>query len=247
EHVDGGLLRQLVIESGARLRINLTSTVDTVVVMPGAQSDPRIARAAALRVECVTEAQWRDAISRTPPPARGTGGNLPRGGTVDLPGGATPGRWTLNASWAWERPDEDIDIVAFLLDEHERVRVDADFVFWNQPATPLDTVALDASGPAEQTVTLELDVLPRDIHRVVIAAAVDGDSTFEAVGPIEIDVAPFEKTSFVRSVLDAATVERVLLLGTFYRRGQGWKFRTEGQGYEFDLAGLAASYGVDIA
>jgi DNA polymerase-3 subunit epsilon len=190
---------------------------------------------------------WRGSLGETPAPARGTGGNLPGGGTVELPGRAAPGRWTLNASWAWDRPDENIDIVAFLLDEHERVRVDADFVFWNQPATPLDTVVLDASGPAEQTVTVEPDLLPRDIRRVVIAAAVDGDSTFAAVGPIEIDVAPFQGTSFARSVLDAATVERVLLLGTFYRRGDGWKFRTEGQGYEFDLAGSAASYGVDIA
>ncbi|MFF7248423.1 DEDDh family exonuclease [Embleya sp. NPDC008237] len=257
EHGEGGRVRQLVLESGARLRINLTSTVDTVVVLPGAAADPRIARAQAFGAVCLTEAQWHAALAEAPAPERAgadpgtdagtSAGNLPRGGTVQLPGGAEPGRWTLNASWAWERPDEDIDIVAFLLDEHERVRGDSDFVFWNQPVAPLDVVALDASGPAEQTVTLELDALPRDVRRVVIAASVDGTSTFAAVGPIEIDVAPFQATSFVRSVLDAATVERVLLLGTFYRHGAGWKFRTEGQGYEFDLAGLAGSFGVEIA
>lgn len=81
----------------------------------------------------------------------------------------------------------------------------------------------------------------------MIAASAGGTSTFAAVGPIEIDVAPFQATSFVRSVLDAATVERVLLLGTFYRHGAGWKFRTEGQGYEFDLAGPAGSYAVEVA
>ncbi|MYS83019.1 TerD family protein [Embleya scabrispora] len=261
EHGEGGRVRQLVLESGARLRINLTSTVDTVVVLPGAAADPRIARAQAFGAVCLTEAQWHASLAESPAPAldrtgadtataasEGAGaGNLPRGGTIRLPGGANPGRWTLNASWAWDRPDEDIDIVAFLLDEHERVRGDSDFVFWNQPVAPLDVVALDASGPAEQTVTLELDALPRDVRRVVIAASVDGTSTFAAVGPIEIDVAPFQTTSFVRSVLDAATVERVLLLGTFYRHGAGWKFRTEGQGYEFDLAGLAGSFGVEIA
>ncbi|WP_126635599.1 TerD family protein [Embleya hyalina] len=251
EHLDGGRVRQLVLESGARLRINLTSTVDTVVVLPGAAADPRIARAEAFGAVCLTEAEWSASVSGTPTapatPGRPDTGHLPRGGTVELPGGAHPGRWTLNASWAWDRPDEEIDIVAFLLDEHERVRGDADFVFWNQPAAPLDLVVLDASGPAEQTVTLELDALPRDVRRVVIAAAVDGTSTFDAVGPIELDVAPFQGTAFRRSVLDAATVERVLLLGAFYRLGTGWKFRTEGQGYEFDLAGLAASFGVDIA
>ncbi|MFE2869544.1 TerD family protein [Embleya sp. NPDC059259] len=253
EHAEGGRVRQLVSESGARLRINLTSTVDTVLVLPGAASDPRIARAQAFGAVCLTEAQWRAAPTEAPTPAPASSGpgasasNLPRGGAVQLPGDARPGRWILNASWAWDRPDEDIDIVAFLLDEHERVRGDSDFVFWNQPVAPLDVVALDASGPAEQTVTLELDALPRDVHRVVVAASVDGTSTFAAVGPIEIDVAPFQATSFRRSVLDAATVERVLLLGTFYRHGVGWKFRTEGQGYEFDLAGLAGSFGVEIA
>ncbi|MGC0418588.1 TerD family protein [Embleya sp. AB8] len=245
EHLDGGRVRQLVLDSGARLRINLTSTVDTVVVLPGAANDPRIARAEGFGATCLTEAEWRASLAEAPPTPGA--GHLPRGGTVELPGGAAPGRWTLNASWAWDRPDEDLDLVAFLLDGNERVRGDADFVFWNQPASPLETVVLDASGPAEQTVTLELPALPSEIHRVVIAAAVDGESTFAAVGPIELDVAPFQATSFVRSVLDAATVERVLLLGTFYRRGAGWKFRTEGQGYEFDLAGLAESYGVEIA
>ena len=253
EHAEGGRVRQLVSDSGARLRINLTPTVDTVLVLPGAVDDVRVARARDFGIACVDEAQWTAATlaapiaEPSPAPARGGGATLPRGGNVALPGGPAPGRWTLNASWAWDRPDEGVDIVAFLLDENERVRADADFLFWNQPTAPLDVVSLDTSGPAEQTVTLELDVLPRDVHRVSIAAALDGDSTFAAVGPIELDVAPFQGTSFVRSVLDAATVERVLLLGTFYRHGNGWKFRTVGQGNEFDLAGLAASFGVDVA
>jgi len=253
EHAEGGRVRQLVSDSGARLRINLTPTVDTLLVLPGAVDDARVARAREFGIACVDEARWTaetlaaPSAEPSPAPARGGGATLPRGGNVVLPGGSAPGRWTLNASWAWERPDEGVDIVAFLLDDNERVRGDADFLFWNQPAAPLDVVTLDASGPAEQTVTLELDVLPRDLHRAPTAAALDGDSTFAAVGPIELDVAPFQGTSFVRSVLDAATVERVLLLGTFYRHGNGWKFRTVGQGNEFDLAGLAASFGVDVA
>lgn len=252
EHAEGGRVRQLVSDSGARLRVNLTPTVDTVLVLPGAVDDTRITRARELGIACLDEARWTAAalaapvVEPAPAAAPGGGATLPRGGNIVLPGGSTPGRWTLNASWAWDRPDEGVDIVAFLLDEDERVRGDADFLFWNQPAAPLDVVTLDTSGPAEQTVTLELDVLPRDVHRVSIAAALDGGSTFAAVGPIELDVAPFQGTSFVRSVLDAATVERVLLIGTFYRYGNGWKFRTVGQGHEFDLAGLAASFGVDV-
>lgn len=61
-----------------------------------------------------------------------------------------------------------------------------------------------------------------------------------------MQIAPFQGTTETRTILDAATVERSLVLGEFYRRGEGWRFRAWGQGYEFDAAALARHYGVDV-
>ncbi|MFH9424971.1 TerD family protein [Streptomyces sp. NPDC017529] len=50
-----------------------------------------------------------------------------------------------------------------------------------------------------------------------------------------------------RATLDAATTERTMILAEVYRRGEGWRLRAVGQGYDHGLAELARGYGVDIA
>jgi DNA polymerase-3 subunit epsilon len=48
-------------------------------------------------------------------------------------------------------------------------------------------------------------------------------------------------------VLDAGTTENSLVLAEFYQRGDRWRFRAVGQGYEEQLAGFATRHGVNIA
>lgn len=251
EHGEGGRVRALVVERGHRLRVNLTPTVDVVLVLPGAAADPRSARAAALGIPCLTVDAWQ-AQSGSPAAPHSSGSDpaacreLPRGGAHDLPGGGAPGVWTLHASWRWDCADGEVDVVAFVLGADEKVRGDDDFVFWNQPSTDDGTVSLDVMGPAEQGITVDLDRLGPAVARIAVAAVLDGGSTFDAVGAIEVQTAPHQAAAHTHSVLDAATTERVLLLGEFYRRGTGWRFRAQGQGYEFDAIALARSYGVEV-
>ena len=42
-----------------------------------------------------------------------------------------------------------------------------------------------------------------------------------------------------------ANTETAFIFGELYRRGEGWKFRAVGQGYESGLAGLAADFGIN--
>ncbi|UGQ12208.1 TerD family protein [Yinghuangia sp. ASG 101] len=252
EHVAAGQLRALIVESGHRLRVNLTASVDVVVMLDGGVADPRAKRAASMGLECVHADDWRRRFSGgadagpTAPAEDELCRELPRGGVHVLPGGTRPGVWTLQASWRWDRPDGEVDVVAFLLGTDEKVRRDDDFVFWNQLATPDGTVTIDEMGSAEHAVTIDLDALDFTVARVVVAAVVEGTSAFDAVGPIEVQTAPAQGSAHTRSILDAATVERVLLLGEFYRRGAEWRFRAQGQGHAFGVAELARRYGVDI-
>lgn len=82
---------------------------------------------------------------------------------------------------------------------------------------------------------------------MVVAAAIDGTASFGDIGAVQITTAPgSDAAPLARATLDAATTERTLLLGEFYRRGPVWRFRAVGQGYDHSLDTLARGYGVDI-
>lgn len=53
-----------------------------------------------------------------------------------------------------------------------------------------------------------------------------------------------ETATAAAATTDAATTERTMLLAEIYRCGDVWRVRAMGQGYDEDLAGLAARYGV---
>ncbi|MGN0120370.1 MAG: TerD family protein, partial [Streptomyces albidoflavus] len=176
---------------------------------------------------------------------------LPRGGVVDLPAppSGTPAP-TCHVTAAWEQPVHgEVDVVAFVLDEDEQVAFDEDFVFYGAPENPAGTVRLLTGGPAEQTIAVDLASLPPSAHKVVVAAAVDGDLAFGDVGAVQVALAPGGSAAApsARATLDAATSERTLLLAELYRRGPVWRFRAVGQGYDHGLAALARGYGVDVA
>jgi hypothetical protein len=88
----------------------------------------------------------------------------------------------------------------------------------------------------------------QQLRKVVVAASIDGTTTFGAVGAIQISAAPGNSGSpLARATLDAATTERTMLLAEIYRRGPVWRLRAVGQGYDHGLDALARGYGVDIS
>ncbi|WP_052314013.1 TerD family protein [Nocardia thailandica] len=189
-----------------------------------------------------------DAAGAPPGGAAGlatTARELSRGQVVDLPGAGEERFWAVRAAWS-DTVTVAVDLVAFAVGADEKVRHSDDFVFYNQPATA--GARLCADGPGEQTIDLALDDLPAGCRRVVIAAALDGPgTTFGEVGAVELEVAPGpEAAPVLRATLDAATAERTLILCEMYLRGQTWRLRAVGQGYETGLAELARRYGVAV-
>ncbi len=76
----------------------------------------------------------------------------------------------------------------------------------------------------------------------------DGAATFSDVGAVEITATRgIGAAPTARAALDAATTERTMILAGLYRRGEGWRRRAVGQGYDHGLADLARGYGVDVA
>ncbi|MEH0652179.1 TerD family protein [Streptomyces scabiei] len=252
-HDEAAKARARAVALGASAAVNLSASVSDVVVLPGGEADRRMSRIAALGLR-VYDADWLFAPTTTaiPSPARDAAGNRPdtaavlvRGAVLDLPDTGTA--WTVSAAWR-QQTSCDVDVVAFAVDAGEQVAGDEDFVFYGAPEHPDGTVRLATDGPTEQAVTADLERLPLEVHRVVIAAAIDGVATFADVGAVEITAARgIGAAPTARATLDAATTERTMILAELYRRGEGWRLRAIGQGYDHGLADLARGYGVDVA
>ncbi|SEG83173.1 DNA polymerase-3 subunit epsilon [Actinacidiphila yanglinensis] len=248
-HIDAAEVRSRVVALGGAAAVNLSARVTDVVLLPGGESDRRMARITALGL-AVHELGWLDAPAAGPAPAEaGLSAAclvLPRGGVTDLADTRDVPRWTVTATWA-QRTSAEIDVVAFVLDENGQVRADEDFVFYGAPESPDGSLRLAIDGPAEQAVAVDLSLLPTTVRTVAIAAAIDRTSTFGDVGAVEITAARDRSAEpFVQATLDAATTERTLLLAEIYRRGPRWRLRAIGQGYDHGLDTLARDYGVDI-
>jgi tellurite resistance protein TerA len=143
----------------------------------------------------------------------------------------------------------DADASALLL-TGGRVRSDADFVFYNQPRDAAGTVRHEGKRQTGQEITdtLAVDLAPLDpaVETVVLAASSDG-GTFGSLPGLHLSLLDAGGgTELARFEDTGATSETAFVLGELYRRGEGWKFRAVGQGYDSGLAGLATDYGINV-
>ncbi len=143
----------------------------------------------------------------------------------------------------------DVDASALLL-VGGKVRSDADFVFYNQPAHASGAVRhegkRDEGGRVTDTLVVDLARVEPAIETVVLAASAEG-GTFAGVPDLYIEVREAARsTAVARFESTGATVETAFVLGEFYRRQGAWKFRAVGQGYGSGLEGLATDYGITV-
>ncbi|GAB23775.1 hypothetical protein GOPIP_057_00930 [Gordonia polyisoprenivorans NBRC 16320 = JCM 10675] len=142
-----------------------------------------------------------------------------------------------------------VNTSAVLLTSAHRVRSDADFVFYNQPTGP--GISYRADGGAD---VLDIDTtrLPADIVTVAIAASLDGTGpvSFATAGRLEVTIAPAGAGATAEETIafspDGLTSEAAVVCVEIYRRGDAWKVRAVGQGYDAGLAGLATAFGIDV-
>ncbi|MBV2352899.1 TerD domain-containing protein [Streptomyces sp. J2-1] len=142
----------------------------------------------------------------------------------------------------------DADASALLL-AAGKVRSDADFVFYNQPAHTSGAVRHEgkqrtADGITD-TLSVDLARVESGIDRIVLAASADG-GPFGRVPGLYIQVTDGSGTVVARFDSTGATVETAFVLGEFYRRQGAWKFRAVGQGYDSGLEGLATDFGITV-
>ncbi|MFB6523272.1 TerD family protein [Streptomyces sp. NPDC056401] len=144
-----------------------------------------------------------------------------------------------------------VDAAALLVGADGKVRGRGDLVFYNQPEHAASAVRLLGDARGEGGVTadwLEIDPgrVEPCVERIVVAASCDG-GTFGEVEDLylrAVGAATGEQLALY--AVEGATTETAILLGEFYRRDGGWKFRAVGQGYASGLPGLATDFGFTV-
>ncbi|MFE6890040.1 TerD family protein [Streptomyces sp. NPDC057694] len=157
---------------------------------------------------------------------------------------------TVSLSWSSTAGDGDADVSVLLLGPDDKVRGDDDFYFYNHPSAADGTVHLLGKSPtddgSEDRIGLDLAAMPADVSRVVVAASQYGTATFGDLDDLRVTLSDRAGEALLDFSIKDASVETAFVFGELYRRGDEWKFRAVGQGYESGLAGLATDFGITI-
>ncbi|MEU1817292.1 TerD family protein [Streptomyces roseifaciens] len=156
----------------------------------------------------------------------------------------------VSLSWSSATGDEDADVSVLLLGADGKVRDDADFFFYNNPAAADGSVQLLGKTPtgdgSEDRISLDLTAVPPDVERIVVAASRYGGACFGDLDDLRVTLADRTGETLLGFSADGAGTERAFIFGELYRRGGEWKFRAVGQGYRSGLTGLATDFGIDV-
>ncbi len=154
--------------------------------------------------------------------------------------------------------DFDLDAAVFLLNGSDKVRSDADLVFYNNlnggngaVVHTGDNLTGEGDGDDEQ-LKIDLAKMPGDIEKVAFTITInDAEARNQTFGQVS--------GAFVR-IVDAASndelvrfdlgedysIETAVVVGELYRHSGEWKFAAIGSGFSGGLAALCGEYGVQL-
>ncbi|CAD9196122.1 MAG: TerD family protein [Acinetobacter bohemicus] len=189
--------------------------------------------------------------------------NLSKGGNINLSKTApTMNKVDLGLGWNPRATDGkafDLDAVAFLTGEDGKVRLDGEFIFFNQKVSPCGSVTHkgdNRTGDGEgddETISVDLSKVPQEVAKIVFAVTIhEGQQNGQNFGMVDKayirvinqDANAEELARFDLS--EDGSTEVAMIFGELYRHNGEWKFKAVGQGFNGGLGVLAASYGVAV-
>jgi len=188
--------------------------------------------------------------------------SLSKGGNVSLTKSA-PGLTNILVGLGWDARATDgagfdLDASAFMISPAGKVRSDADFIFFNQPASSDgsvkhlgDNTTGEGEGDDEQ-LTIDLSKVPADVDKIAISVTIHEaevrNQNFGMVSQAFVRVVnAADNTEIVRYDLsEDFSIETALVFGEVYRHSGEWKFKAVGQGFQGGLGAMAKTYGVNV-
>jgi tellurium resistance protein TerD len=189
--------------------------------------------------------------------------NLSKGGNINLSKTApTMNKVDLGLGWNPRATDGkafDLDAVAFLTGEDGKVRLDGEFIFFNQKVSPCGSVTHNGDNRTgdgdgdDETISVDLSKVPQEVAKIVFAVTIhEGQQNGQNFGMVDKayirvinqDANAEELARFDLS--EDGSTEVAMIFGELYRNNGEWKFKAVGQGFNGGLGVLAASYGVAV-
>ena len=188
--------------------------------------------------------------------------SLTKGGNVNLSKEAPDlTQMTIGLGWeprATDGQDFDLDAIAFLLNDANKVRNDQDFIFFNNLKSSDGSVEHTGDNRTgegdgdDEAIKVNLANVPSDVTKIAVCAIIyEGQARNQNFGQVA--------DAFIRVVNDNgnteiarydlsedSSTETAMIFGEIYRHNGEWKFRAVGQGFSGGLGPLAASYGVAV-
>ena len=189
--------------------------------------------------------------------------NLSKGGNINLSKTApTMNKVDLGLGWNPRATDGkafDLDAVAFLTGEDGKVRLDGEFIFFNQKTSPCGSVnhngdnrTGDGDGD-DETISVDLSKVPQEVAKIVFAVTIhEGQQNGQNFGMVDkayirvINQDANEEELARFDLSEDGSTETAMIFGELYRHNGEWKFKAVGQGFNGGLGALAASYGVAV-
>jgi tellurium resistance protein TerD len=189
--------------------------------------------------------------------------SLSKGGNVSL-SKEEPGLTNILIGLGWDvrstdGVDFDLDASAFLLATGDKVRADADFIFYNNLKSSDNSVAHlgdNRTGEGDgddEAIKVNLASVPADVHKVAVAATIhDGENRNQNFGMVTNALIRITNDANGREIArydlsEDYSVETALIFGEVYRHNGEWKFRAVGQGFKGGLGPLATHFGVSVS
>ncbi|WP_137876491.1 TerD family protein [Rhodococcus sp. Q] len=155
----------------------------------------------------------------------------------------------IDAVLGWAETEIEVDASALLLNDSRKVSSDGDFVFYNQPESndgSVQFLGASATGEGAQArISINLSTVPETVHTIALVGSV-GAGDFGDLGKLALRIVDAGGHTLAEYTTADATTEAAFVFGEVYRRGDEWKVRAVGQGWDTGLSGLATDFGVEI-
>ncbi|MDX6706913.1 MAG: hypothetical protein QOI48_2759 [Solirubrobacteraceae bacterium] len=144
----------------------------------------------------------------------------------------------------------DVNLTAFLVGADNKVRGDADMVFFNQPQAEGASARYEqpatSGGVVTHRLAFDLARLPAGVEKIVVTLTEDAGRGFAAVADLVGTVVVGGQEQVRLFPAPEFKTEKGIVVAEVYVRGGANKVRAVWQGYSSGLHGLATAHGVDV-
>lgn len=154
--------------------------------------------------------------------------------------------------FSWEAPSGyDIDLSIMLLSERGKLEKEDDFIFYNNPNTPNNSIKLHNSpfGIYKKVSEVTLNKISSNIARFMFLITIDNGDTnnqrFENVKNIKAHLLDQNKNVVLEYKIEGLTKETAIIAVEVYNHNGDWKYQATGNGFNAGLDKILAQYGSD--